>query len=367
MLKAGIVGLPNVGKSTLFNAVTRSHKAVAANYPFCTIEPNIGVVTVPDARLDRLQALFKVGKTIPTTFEFFDIAGLVAGASKGEGLGNQFLANIREVDAIIHVVRCFEDPDIVHPPGALDPIRDIEIVTTELVLADLDAVHKRIEKNSKKVKGADKEALVEQALLEKLLPHLNEGKPANTLHMYDEEAVLMRSFHLLTARPVLFAVNVAEGDLAGAGRHPLVQKVASYARTHHAAAYVAVSAKIESELADLSPEDAAAFLSDLGLADSGGSSLIQAAYRLLGLATFFTHNETEVRAWTVHSGTKAPQAAGVIHTDFERGFIKAEVVSYEDLTRLGSVHAARDIGRYRLEGRDYSVQDGDVVLFRFNV
>ncbi|MDD3179589.1 MAG: redox-regulated ATPase YchF [Opitutaceae bacterium] len=365
MLKAGIVGLPNVGKSTLFNAVTRSHKAAAANYPFCTIEPNVGVVTVPDPRIDQLERLFKTGTTIPTAFEFIDIAGLVAGASKGAGLGNQFLANIREVDAIVHVVRCFEDPDVVHPTGAFDPLRDIEIVATELVLADLDAAHKRHEKVSKKAKGGDKESLAEQALLEKLLPHLNAGQPANMLPLHEEEAHLMRSFHLLTARPVLFAVNVAESDLAGAAQHPLVQKVAEYARTHHAAAYVAVSAKIESELADLPPEDAAAFLKDLGVDDPGGSSLIRATYALLGLVTFFTHNEKEVRAWTVRRGTKAPQAAGVIHTDFEKGFVKAEVVSTDDLVKLGSVHAARDTGRYRLEGRDYQVSDGDVILFRF--
>jgi GTP-binding protein YchF len=365
MLKAGIVGLPNVGKSTLFNSVTRSHKAAAANYPFCTIEPNMGVVTVPDRRLEGLERLFKTGTTIPTTVEFIDIAGLVAGASKGAGLGNQFLATIRETDAIVHVVRCFEDPDVVHPTGTLDPVRDIGIVTTELILADIDAVHKRLEKNSKKAKGGDKEALTEQHLLEKLLPHLNANKPANTLHMYEEEAQLMRSFHLLTARPVLFAVNVAETDLACAAQHPLVQKVSDYVRTHHAAAYVAVSAKIESELADLSPEDAAAFLKDLGVADPGGSDLIRATYGLLGLVTFFTHNEKEVRAWTVRRGTKAPQAAGIIHSDFEKGFIKAEVASAEELLEVGSVHALRDAGHYRLEGRDYAVQDGDVILFRF--
>ncbi|MBI4624814.1 MAG: redox-regulated ATPase YchF [Verrucomicrobia bacterium] len=366
MLKAGIVGLPNVGKSTLFNALTRSHKAAAANYPFCTIEPNVGVVTVPDARLDGLEKLFKTGTTIPTTIEFIDIAGLVAGASKGAGLGNQFLATIREVDAIVHVVRCFEDPDVVHSEGALDPIRDIEIVTTELVLADLEAVHNRLEKLGKKIRGGDKEAHAEQVLLERLLPHLNANRPANTLPVHEEEARLMRHFQLLTARPVLFAVNVAESDLATVAGNPFVQNVAGHARTHHDAAYVAVSAKIESELADLSPEDAAAFLKDLGVDDPGGSALIRAVYALLGLITFFTHNEKETRAWTVRRGSKAPQAAGVIHTDFEKGFIKAEIISYADLTRLGSVAAAREAGKYRLEGRDYVFQDGDVALFRFN-
>jgi GTP-binding protein YchF len=366
MLKVGIVGLPNVGKSTLFNALTRSRKAEAANYPFCTIDPNVGVVTVPEARLDGLEKLFKTGATIPTTVEFIDIAGLVAGASKGAGLGNQFLATIREVDAIVPVGRCFEDPDVVHPVGSLDPIRDIEIVTTELVLADLEAAHHRLEKVHKKAKSGDKDAQAEQLLLERLLPHLNANRPANTLSVHEDEARLMRHFQLLTSRPVLFAVNVAETDLATVAENPFAQQVATHARTHHDAAYLAVSAKIESELAELSPEDAAAFLQDLGVVDTGGAALIRAAYALLGLITFFTHNEKEVRAWTVRRGSKAPQAAGVIHTDFEKGFIKAEIVSYDDLTHLGSVAAAREAGRYRLEGRDYVIQDGDVALFRFN-
>jgi GTP-binding protein YchF len=366
MLKAGIVGLPNVGKSTLFNALTRSRKAAAANYPFCTIDPNIGVVTVPDVRLDRLEGMFRTGHAIPTTIEFIDIAGLVAGASQGAGLGNQFLANIREVDAIIHVVRCFEDPDVVHPPGEIDPVRDIEIVSTELVLADLESTRQRLDKVHKKARGGDKEAHAELHLLERLLPHLNANRPANTLPVHEDEARLLRHFHLLTTRPVLFAANVAETGLATAASNPRVQAVATHARTHHDAAYLVVSAKIESELAELSLEDAAAFLQDLGVAEPGGAALIRAAYALLGLITFFTHNEKEVRAWTVRRGTKAPQAAGVIHTDFEKGFIKAEIVSCEDLHRLGSIHAARDAGRYRLEGRDYEIQDGDVALFRFN-
>jgi GTP-binding protein YchF len=366
MLKAGIVGLPNVGKSTLFNALTRSRKAEAANYPFCTISPNVGVVTVPDARLSVLQEIAKTSVVIPAAIEFVDIAGLVAGASKGEGLGNQFLANIREVDAIVQVVRCFEDSDVVHTMGGIDPVRDIEVITTELVLADLEAVTKRIEKSQKKAKSGDKEAAAEIALLERLTPHLDSGKTANTLQATPEEKALMKLFQLLTAKPVLFACNVAEGELATAEQNPHVQQVAAYVRTHHDAAYVAISAKIEAELVDLQPEEAKAFLKDLGVDDSGVSSLIRGTYALLGLITYFTAGEKEVRAWTIREGWKAPQAAGVIHTDFEKGFIKAEVVSYEDLSRLGSVAAARDAGKYRLEGKEYVFKDGDVALFRFN-
>jgi GTP-binding protein YchF len=366
MLKAGIVGLPNVGKSTLFNALTRSRKAEAANYPFCTIDPNVGVVTVPDDRLPVLQKIAKTGVVIPAAIEFVDIAGLVAGASKGEGLGNQFLATIREVDAIVQVVRCFEDTDIVHTMGGIDPVRDIEVITTELVLADLDAVAKRIQKTQKLAKAGDKDAIIELALLTKLEPHLNSGKTANTITATPEEKALMKLFQLLTAKPVLFACNVAEGDLATAEENRFVQAVAGYVRTHHDAAYVPISAKIESELIDLSAEDAKAFLKDLGVDDSGVSSLIRGTYALLGLMTYFTAGEKEVRAWTIKKGWKAPQAAGVIHTDFEKGFIKAEVVAYTDLTKLGSVAAARDAGKYRLEGKEYVFQDGDVALFRFN-
>jgi GTP-binding protein YchF len=366
MLKAGIVGLPNVGKSTLFNAVTRTHKAEVANYPFCTIEPNVGVVIVPDERLDQLEKIFHTGTIIPTAIEFFDIAGLVAGASKGEGLGNQFLANIREVDAIVHVVRCFEEADVIHTAGSIDPIRDIETVATELILADLEAVAKRVEKGQKKVKSGDKEALAELALLERIAPHLNAGKPASTLVVHEEEARLLRLFQLLSAKPVIFACNLGESDLATAAQNPFVQAVAGYVRTHHDAAYLPVSAKIEAELADLPPAEAAEFLRDLGVEGSGVSALIRETYALLGLITFFTHNEKEVRAWTVRRGAKAPQAAGVIHTDFEKGFIKAEVLACAELARLGSVHAARETGKYRLEGRDYLVQDGDVMLFRFS-
>jgi GTP-binding protein YchF len=367
MLKAGIVGLPNTGKSTLFNAVTRTHKAAVANYPFCTIEPNIGVVTVPDERLTRLEQIFKTGMIIPTTIEFFDIAGLVKGASHGEGLGNQFLANIREVDAVVHVVRCFEEDDVPHPMDTLDPIRDIEVVTTELVLSDLDAVKKRIEKTHKRLRCGEKDAAAELALLERLIPHLNAARPANTLEVHEDEPRLLRLFQLLTAKPVIYAANVAESDLATAAQHPLVQKVAEYVRAHHDAVLVPISAKIEAELADLSPGEAREFLKDLGVEDSGAAALIRSTYALLGLITFFTHNEKEVRAWTVRKGTKAPQAAGVIHTDFEKGFIKAEIISHDELVKLGSVHHAREVGHYRLEGRDYLIRDGDVALFRFNV
>jgi GTP-binding protein YchF len=366
MLKAGIVGLPNVGKSTLFNAVTRSRKAEAANYPFCTIDPNVGVVIVPDERLPMLAKIAKTAVQVPAAVEFVDIAGLVKGASQGEGLGNQFLANIREVDAIVHVVRCFEDPDVIHTMGAVDPIRDIEVITTELILADLDAVQKRLDKNQKKAKSGDKDAQAEVALLEKLAPHLNANKPANTLDATDDEVRLMRLFQLLSAKPVIYACNVAEGDLAKANEIPFVQKVAEFVHTHHDAAYVPISARIESELIDLAPEEAKAFLADLGVTDSGASSLIRETYSLLGLCTYFTAGEKEARAWTIKKGMKAPQAAAVIHTDFEKGFIKAEVVSYEDLVRLGSTAAAREAGKYRIEGKDYVFQDGDVALFRVN-
>jgi len=366
-MKAGIVGLPNVGKSTLFNALTRSRKAEAANYPFCTIDPNVGVVTVPDERAYVLQKIAKTNVVIPAAIEFVDIAGLVAGASKGEGLGNQFLANIREVDSIVQVVRCFEDPDVVHTMGSVDPVRDIEVITTELVLADLDAVAKRLPKTQKAAKAGDKEAVIELALLQKLEPHLNSGKTANTLPATPEEIALMKLFQLLTAKPVLFACNVAESDLANAEQNPFVQKVAEYVRTHHDAAYVPISARIEAELIDLAPEEAKEFLKDLGVSDSGVSNLIRASYLLLGLQTYFTAGEKEVRAWTIKKGWKAPQAAGVIHTDFEKGFIKAEVISFADLVETGSVAEARAKGKARMEGKDYVMNDGDVVEFRFNV
>ncbi|MBW8782732.1 MAG: redox-regulated ATPase YchF [Verrucomicrobia bacterium] len=366
MLKAGIVGLPNVGKSTLFNALTRSRKAEAANYPFCTIDPNVGVVIVPDERAYVLKGIAKTNVVVPAAIEFVDIAGLVAGASKGEGLGNQFLANIRETDAIVHVVRCFVDDDIIHTMGAVDPVRDIEVITTELVLADLDAVEKRLNKTQKLAKSGDKDAQAEYALLERLVPHLNSNKPANVLPATDEEKKLLQFFQLLSAKPVLYACNVAESDLANAEENPFVKKVAEFVKAHHDAAYVPISARIEAELIDLSPEEAKDFLKDLGVTDSGVSQLIRGTYELLGLQTYFTAGEKEVRCWTIKKGWKAPQAAGVIHTDFEKGFIKAEIVSYEDLTRLGSTAAAREAGKYRLEGKEYVFQDGDVALFRFN-
>lgn len=369
MLKAGIVGLPNVGKSTLFNAVTRSHKAPAENYPFCTIEPNLGVVSVPDERLARVAQVAKVSTLIPTAFEFVDIAGLVKGASQGEGLGNQFLGHIRDVDAVIHVVRCFEDPDIVHVTGSPEPRRDIEIVVTELILADLETVGKRLEKISRDVKRGEKHALLESHLLSKLEAHLNAGKPANTLGLAlaPEERSLVRSFGLLTDRPAVFVANVKESELAGAENNSYVAQVREYARTHHACDTVVLCAQLESDLADLSPTEAQEFLRELGLSESGLVALIQRVYRLLGLRTFFTFNDREVRAWTVREGDTAVKAAGTIHTDFERGFIKAETVGWEDLVRAGSVSHARETGHYRIEGRDYVVRDGDVILFKVSV
>ena len=367
MLKAGIVGLPNVGKSTLFNAVTRTRKAEAANYPFCTIDPNVGVVTVPDARLEPLAKIVKTSVIIPAAVEFVDIAGLVKGASQGEGLGNKFLSHIREVDAIVQVVRCFEDPDIHHVAGAIDPIRDIETVTTELELADLEAVQKRLDKIARDAKRGDKVALAEEAVLKKLEPHLNAGKPALTLSLTPEEKQISKGFFLLTDKPTIFAANVKEGDLATADKNPHIAKVREYARTHHACETVVISAQIESELMDLSPAEAQEFLKDLGVAESGMGALIRATYHLLGLRTFLTASEKEVRAWTIHAGETAPQAAGTIHTDFERGFIKAETVAFEDLIKCGSVAAAREKGLYRMEGKEYVVKDGDVLLFKFNV
>jgi GTP-binding protein YchF len=367
MLKAGIVGLPNVGKSTLFNAVTRTRKAAAENYPFCTIDPNVGVVEVPDARLAPLAKIAKTDKIIPAVIEFVDIAGLVKGASQGEGLGNKFLSHIREVDAVVQVVRCFEDPDIHHVAGLIDPVRDIEIITTELVLADLEAVKKRLDKVAKDAKRGDKQALAEEAVLKKLEPHLNAGRPALLLDLAPEEKIVAKQFFLLTDKPTIFACNVKETDLARADQNPHVQKVSDYVNHHLACEAVVISAQIESDLIDLSPEEAKEFLKELGVAESGVGQLIRATYHLLGLRTFFTASEKEVRAWTIHAGDTAPKAAGVIHTDFERGFIKAETVAYGDLVKCGSVAAAREKGLYRMEGKEYVVQDGDVLLFKFNV
>jgi hypothetical protein len=369
MLKAGIVGLPNVGKSTLFNAVTRSHKASAENYPFCTIEPNLGVVTVPDPRLDELAKVTHVSTRIPTTIEFVDIAGLVKGASRGEGLGNKFLSHIREVDAIVHVVRCFEDPDIVHVTGGIDPVRDIEIVLTELILADLETVKKRLEKISRDIKRGEKHALIEASLLGKIEAHLLAGKPANTLGLPlgPDEKAIVRSFFLLTDKPTIFAANVKENDLAGADASVAVAAVRQYASAHQQCETVVICAQIESDVADLSPEEGQAYLKEIGVTESGSSALIRKTYQVLGLRTFFTFNEKEVRAWTLHSGSTALRAAGTVHTDFERGFIKAEAVHWQDLVKEGSVGRARETGHYRIEGRDYVVRDGDVLLFKFQV
>lgn len=363
MLQAGIVGLPNVGKSTLFNALTRTRKAEAANYPFCTIEPNVGVVEVPDDRLEPLRAISKTSVIIPAAIEFVDIAGLVAGASKGEGLGNQFLANIREVDAIVHVVRCFEDDDIIHNMGSVDPLRDIEVISTELVLADLQSAESQLDRNRKKAKAQDKEAMANSALLERLVPHLNEGKPAVTLEMNEEERLRLKGFTLLTSKRVLYACNVAEADLA-AGGNAHTQKVADWVKDNHDAETCIICARIEEELSELAPADAIEYLSALGVSGSGVTTLIRKAYSLLGLASYFTAGEKEVRAWTFQLGMKAPQCAAVIHTDFEKKFIKAEVVSYDDLIAGGSTAAARDAGKYRLEGKEYIFKDGDVALFK---
>jgi ribosome-binding ATPase len=367
MLKAGIVGLPNVGKSTLFNAVTRTRKAEAANYPFCTIDPNVGIVTVPDARLYVLKDIAKTSVVIPAAVEFVDIAGLVKGAAAGEGLGNKFLTHIREVDALVQVVRCFEDADIHHVAGNVDPVRDIETINTELVLADLEAVNKRLEKGAKDAKRGDKVAIAEAAVLNKFQPVLNEGKPGLMVQLTPEEKVIARGFYLLTDKPTIFACNVKESDLATAETNPYVVKVREYVKTHLACDAVVISAQIESDLIDLSEEEAKAFLKELGVAESGVGALIRATYHLLGLRTYFTAGEKEVRAWTIHAGDTAPKAAGVIHSDFERGFIKAETVAYDDLVKLGSVAAAREKGLYRMEGKEYVVKDGDVMLFKFNV
>ena len=367
MLRAGIVGLPNVGKSTLFNALTRTRKAEAANYPFCTIEPNVGVVVVPDARLEPLAKISKSERIVPATIEFVDIAGLVKGASQGEGLGNKFLQHIREVDAIVEVVRCFEDRDVVHVAGALNPVADIETIQTELVLADLEALTRQKEKLEKNAKGGDKEAKESLAVAEKLVEHLNGGRRAFTAPLSGDEKAVARRFFLLTMKPMLFACNVAEGELAHADDLPHVKAVRHFAETHLGTEAVVVSAAIESELAELPDDEAKEYLSHLGVSDSGVSSLIRAAYHLLGLRTYLTAGEKETRAWTIHAGDTAPAAAGVIHSDFEKGFIKAETVSYDELIAAGSMNAAKEKGLVRQEGKEYVVEDGDVILFKFNV
>jgi len=358
------VGLPNVGKSTLFNAVTQTRKAMAANYRFCTIEPNTGVVTVPDERLDVLAKMSHSQKIVPAVFEFVDIAGLVKGASKGEGLGNQFLGHIREVDALIQVVRCFENANIEHVMDTVDPVRDIEIINTELVLADLESAEKRKTKQQKAAKSGDKKMLAEVALLEKIEAHLNTGKTVVTMDLTPEEKAIVKGFFLLTDKPTLFACNVAEEDLARADENKYVRQVRAYVGEHHDTGAVVVSAEIESELVTLSTEERTEYLAGLGVTDTGASNLIREAYHLLGLRTYLTTGEKETRAWTIHAGDKAPQAAGVIHSDFEKSFISAECVSYGDLVAAGSFAKARELGQLRTEGKEYVVQDGDVIEFK---
>ncbi|SFK11066.1 hypothetical protein SAMN04487936_107146 [Halobacillus dabanensis] len=363
-LTAGIVGLPNVGKSTLFNAITQAG-ALSANYPFATIDPNVGIVEVPDSRLEKLTELVNPKKTVPTAFEFTDIAGIVKGASKGEGLGNQFLSHIRQVDAICHVVRAFEDENITHVSGQVDPITDIETINLELILADLETVSKRMDRVAKMARQKDKEAVAEYAVLEKLKEALEEETPARAVEFSSDQQKIVKGLHLLTSKPILYVANVSEDEI-GEADNDKVKQIREFAAQENAEVIV-VCAKIESEIAELEGDEKDEFLEDLGIEESGLDQLIKATYNLLGLATYFTAGEQEVRAWTFKEGMTAPQAAGIIHTDFERGFIRAETVSYDDLVDAGSMGVARDRGRVRLEGKEYLVRDGDVIHFRFNV